>query len=302
MSSTRAKLFNHLLRILTARRLDPNADPRLLRQRLDRLIERFNRPLRHARAEPLDVEGIAAEWVVPDTEIPGRFLLYLHGGGYIFCNPRTHRSIVSNMARAARTRALVIDYRLAPEHPFPAAVEDTLKAYRWLLSQGADPASIAIAGDSAGGGLSLALLLALRDKGEPLPAGAALLSPWTDLAASGWTHVTHARLDPMLGLDGLLLAARHYLQGAVPTDPLASPLFGRLEGLPPLAIHVGDREILLDDSLRLAEKARAAGVAVDLKVWHGLPHVFQAASFLPEARLSLGQLGEFLDARMKAAP
>ncbi len=302
MASARARLFDRFLRILTARRLDPDLDPRILRARLNRLVQMFDGgKIEGARVEEIDVAGIATERIVPDTEISGRTLLYLHGGGYAVCGPRTHRRLVAGLARRSKARAFVIDYRLAPEHPFPAAVEDACKAYRWLLSEGTDPARMTIAGDSAGGGLALALLMSLRDAGEPLPAGAALLSPWTDLAASGWSHLTHARRDPMLSVDGLLLAARHYLQGASPTTPLASPLYGEFGRLPPLFIHVGGNEILLDDSLRLAEKARAAGVAVEVKVWPDLPHVFQAAGFLPEARLSLAEIGGWLEGRMSHA-
>lgn len=302
MASTRARLFDRLLRILTARRLDPHLDPRILRARLNRLVRMFGGgKLKGVRVDEIDVAGIAAERIIPDTEILGRTLLYLHGGGYAVCGPRTHRRLVAALARRSKARAFVIDYRLAPEHPFPAAVEDACKAYRWLVSQGADPARMTVAGDSAGGGLALALLMSLRDAGEPLPAGAALLSPWTDLAASGWSHLTRARRDPMLSVDGLLLAARHYLQGVSPTTPLASPLYGEFERLPPLFIHVGGNEILLDDSLRVAEKARSAGVTVEVKVWPGLPHVFQAAGFLPEARLSITEIGGFLEGRMSNA-
>lgn len=303
MASIRSVLLDRVLRILTARRLDPHMDPRILRAKLDRLALRFGGKGRiaHGHVEAADVAGIPAEWIIPDRENQEGVLLYLHGGGYTVCSPKTHRGLVADIAVKAGMRALVIDYRLAPEHPFPAAVEDACKAYRWLLAQGIDPAHITVAGDSAGGGLTLALLISLRDAGDPLPAGAALLSPWTDLAMSGWTHVTHARRDPMLSIEGALLAARHYLQGASPTDPLASPLYARLDGLPPLFIHVGGNEILLDDSIRLAGLARAAGVPVELKIWPGLPHVFQAFAFLPEARASRAEIAVFLAGRAGAA-
>ncbi len=303
MASIRHVLLDRFLRILTARRIDPYMEPRILRARLEKLVTRFGGSgrIRGCRIEPVDIAGMAAEWIVPDTERQGDVLLYLHGGGYAICSPRTHRGLVADIAVKAGTKALVIDYRLAPEHPFPAAVEDACRAYRWLLAQGIDPAHITVAGDSAGGGLALALLLSLRDAGDPLPAGAALLSPWTDLAMSGWTHVTHARRDPMLSVEGALLAARHYLQNASPTDPLASPLYGRLKGLPPLLVHVGGNEILLDDSLRLAERARAAGVSVEIKIWPDLPHVFQAFAFLPEARASRIEIARFLADCMSVA-
>jgi acetyl esterase/lipase len=300
MASARSRILNLVLRVLTARPIDPAADPRLLRDRLNRLARRFTGKTRGIRVEKADIAGLPAEWLIPEAN-GGGTLLYLHGGGYVICGPETHRPMVAALARGAKARALVIDYRLAPEHPFPAAVEDACKAYRWLLAQGVAPETITVAGDSAGGGLTLALLLSLRDAGDPMPAGAALLSPWTDLAMSGWTHVTHGKIDPMLSVEGALLATRHYLQGASPTDPLASPLYGRYEGLPPLLIHVGGNEILLDDSVRVAERARSAGVPVEIRIWQGMPHVFQAFRFLPEARASLVEIGAFLGSHMTSA-
>ncbi len=298
MATFRSRILDRMLRLLTARPIDPKADPAVMRDKVNRLAKRFGRKVKDIDVRPFDLDGMPAEWLVPKgvkdsaTETP--VLLYLHGGGYILCSPDTHRPLIATLAKKSGQRALVIDYRLAPEHPFPAAIEDALKAYRWLLAQGTPASSITVAGDSAGGGLTLALLLSLRDAGEPMPAGAALLSPWTDLAMSGWSHITHAKRDPMLSVEAALLGARHYLGPVSPTNPLASPLYAKLDGLPPLAIHVGGNEILLDDSLRLADRARAAGVEVEVKVWPDLPHVFQAASFLPEARQSLGELAEFL--------
>lgn len=299
MATVKSWMLDRLLRLLTARPLDPHADPRVIRERLNRLAVRFSGKTQGVDVEKFNIQGLPAEWLVPHTPDQNGTLLYLHGGGYVVCGPDTHRPMVAALARNAKTRALVIDYRLAPEHPFPAAVEDALKAYRWLVAQGTPPESITVAGDSAGGGLTLALLLSLRDAGDPLPAGAALLSPWTDLTMSGWTHVTNRKRDPMLSTEGALLASHHYLAGASPSDPLASPLYGRFEGLPPLFIHVGGNEILLDDSLRLAERARAAGVSVEIKVWPDLPHVFQAFRFLPETRASLSLIAAFLKASME---
>jgi acetyl esterase/lipase len=298
MASFRSLIVDRVLRVLTARPLDPNADPRLVREKLNRLALRFAGKTPGIRLEKIDIDGLPAEWLTPHTADHAGTLLYLHGGGYIVCSPDTHRPMVATLARQANARALVVDYRLAPEHPFPAGIEDALKAWRWLLAQGVPPESITVAGDSAGGGLALALLLSLRDEGGALPAGAALLSPWTDLTMSGWSHVTHRKRDPMLSTEGALLASHHYLAGASPADPLASPFYARLEGLPPLFIHVGGNEILLDDSLRVAEKARAAGVDVEVKVWPGLPHVFQAFHFLPESRASLSSIAAFLKRRM----
>lgn len=297
MAGFRNRILDLVLRLLTARPLDPKADPRIIRRKLDRLAIRFAGTTPGIDVRKIDIEGLPAEWLIPDASGQNGTLLYLHGGGYIVCSPDTHRPMVATLARNANMRALVIDYRLAPEHPFPAGLTDALKAYRWLIAQGTPATSITIAGDSAGGGLTLALLLSLRDAGDPMPAGAALLSPWTDLTMSGWSHVTHRKRDPMLSTEGALLASHHYLAGASPANPLASPLHGRFDGLPPLFIHVGENEILLDDSLRLAERARAAGVAVEIKVWPDVPHVFQAFHFLPEARASLSLIAAFLKAR-----
>lgn len=294
MASIQARLTDRMLRLLVKSRFNPHADPRAIRARTTKLAQRFGGVPPGVRVEKTAVAGVPAEWIHPQIADNGNTLLYLHGGGYSICGPDTHRGLVARLASAAKMRALLLDYRLAPEHPFPAAVEDAYAAYKSLLAEGADPSRLTIAGDSAGGGLTLALLMKLRDAGEPLPAGAALLSPWTDLAMSGWSHITHGRLDPMLSLDAALTAARHYLQDASPTEPLASPLYGNFEGLPPLLIHVGANEILLDDSRRVAEKAQAAGVEVTLRVWPGLPHVFQAFPQLPEARASVAELGTFL--------
>ncbi|MEQ8283319.1 MAG: alpha/beta hydrolase [Parvibaculum sp.] len=300
MASIQARLTDRMLRLLVKSRFDPHADPRAIRARTTRLAQRFGGVPQGGRVEKTMVAGVPAEWVHPQIADNGNTLLYLHGGGYSICGPDTHRGLVARLASAAKMRALLLDYRLAPEHPFPAAVEDAYAAYKSLLAEGTDPSRLTIAGDSAGGGLTLALLMKLRDAGEPLPAGAALLSPWTDLAMSGWTHITHGRLDPMLSLDAALTAARHYLQDASPTDPLASPLYGDFADLPALLIHVGANEILLDDSRRVAEKAQTAGVQATLRVWPGLPHVFQAFPLLPEARASVAELGAFLQGRALA--
>jgi acetyl esterase/lipase len=231
---------------------------------------------------------------VPDAGAPIRTLLYLHGGGYYFCSPRSHRSLVFPLAVRAGARAFSLDYRLAPEHPFPAAVDDALAAYRCLLADGMPPDSIVVAGDSAGGGLALALLLALRDAKDALPAAALLFSPWTDLAATGETLVTNDGADPMFRGAAIERATRLYLAGADPRHPYASPLYGDFTGLPPLMIQVGSTEVLLDDARRVAERARAAGCLVEFEVWSKMPHVWQLfAPFIPEARRALDRAAAF---------
>jgi epsilon-lactone hydrolase len=224
-----------------------------------------------------------------------RVLLYLHGGAYQIGSPATLRHLVALISDAARTRVLSVDYRLAPEHPFPAAVDDTLTAYRWLLANGTDPARIAIAGDSAGGGLTLAALVALRDAGVPLPAAAVAMSPWTDLALTGESLRTRAEADFMLQPAGMRETADTYLAGEDPHHPYASPLYADLRGLPPLLIHVGDAEVILDDSTRFAARARDAGVDVTLEVWDEMPHVWHAfAGLLPEADQAVARIGSWL--------
>jgi monoterpene epsilon-lactone hydrolase len=238
---------------------------------------------------------LRGEWVERIDGAHAATILYLHGGGYYFCSPQTHRSIVYGLAKRSAARVFSLDYRLAPENPFPAALDDALAAYRQLIADGAAPESIVIAGDSAGGGLALATLIALRDAGERLPAGALLFSPWTDLAATGASIQTNDGLDPMFQGASIGRAAQLYLGGAPATHPYASPLYADLQGLPPLFMQVGGTEVLLDDSRRVADKARAAGVEVDFSVWPKMPHVWQLwAPFLPEARRALDLAARFV--------
>jgi acetyl esterase/lipase len=228
-------------------------------------------------------------------------LLYLHGGGYFACSPRTHRPITGTYARHG-FEVFVPDYRLAPEHPFPAAVDDALAAWNGLLEQGHVAHRLTVSGDSAGGGLSLALLLTLRDRGQAQPAAAALLSPWTDLAGTGSSVTTNAASDAMFWAPGLIQAGAFYLGNTPPQNPIASPNYADLAGLPPMIIHAGAREMLRDDSTRLAEHAAAAHVPAELKIWPVVPHVWQLAQFVPEARQSLAEMAAFLLRHVNAAP
>jgi acetyl esterase/lipase len=239
---------------------------------------------------------IRAEWVVPDGVDRERVLLYIHGGAFIACSAATHRPLVARLALASRTPALSICYRLAPEHPFPAALEDCLAAYRWLLASGIPPSAIVIGGDSAGGNLTLTTLLALRDSGDPLPAGAFCLSPVTDMVSTGGSRLTKLKSDPIFGdLADAGRLVEPYWQGQDPRNPLISPMYADLRGLPPLLFHVGEDEILLDDSVLFVERARAAGVDARVVVWPGMWHVFQAFfMFVPEAQESINQVGEFI--------
>ncbi|MGY2049785.1 alpha/beta hydrolase [Methylobacterium sp. JK268] len=244
------------------------------------------------------VGGIAGEWAErPGLSADAPRLLYVHGGGFIACSPRTHRPLVGGLARQG-FRIFTPDYRLAPEHPYPAALDDVRAAWLDFAAQG--PA--ALAGESAGGNLLLALMLRLKAEGAPLPAAAAAFSPATDMTGGSPSLTENARREAMLTVESFPMLQEAYLAGHDPADPLVSPLFGDLAGLPPLLLHVGEREILRDDSVRFAEKARAAGVTVALTVWPVVPHAWQfASSFLPEARRSLAETGAFLKRHLAAA-
>jgi acetyl esterase/lipase len=245
------------------------------------------------------VGELDADWVAMPNSANGRVVLYLHGGGYVMGSRRSHRELAARIARDAAARVLVLEYRLAPEHPFPAAVDDATGAYRWLRKQGIAASSIAIAGDSAGGGLTLATLLALRDAGDALPACAVCLSPWTDLEGTGASAQPGGADDPMVTVAALRDMGRIYAGDAL-RNPLAAPLYGSFKGLPPLLIQVGTREVLLDDSTRVADKARAAGVTVRLEIEEGAPHVWQAMPNLPEATDAVKRIGAFVRERIPA--
>ncbi len=242
-----------------------------------------------------------AEWLTPPGAQPGQTLLYIHGGAWCLGSAATHRGLVAKLASACGVRALSINYRLAPEDPFPAALNDCLAAYEWLL--GLAGGKVAVAGDSAGGNLTLALLVALRDAGKPLPVAAAAFSPATDLAMTGESAQTRLHLDPFFANLGPNSIISDYIQSHDPYDPLISPLYADLHGLPPLLIHVGDHEMLLDDSLRFGQRAAAAGVEAVTVVWPGMFHVFQMFDpILPEARKSIAEAATFLRARLNSSP
>ena len=240
--------------------------------------------------------GVAAEWLIPPAVSPGRVVLYLHGGAYVAGSINSHRSIAANIAIAAKARAFIIDYRLAPEHPHPAAVEDAVAVYKWLLSNKVDSKHLAVVGDSAGGGLTLALLISLRDGKIPLPAVGICLSPWTDLAFSGESWKSKAAVDLIVFDIKEREFARLYLGGLDPKTPLASPLYADLKGLPPLLVQVGTNEVLLSECTQMVERAKQAGVNAVLDEWEKMQHVWQfAAGFIPEGRRAIARIGEFID-------
>ena len=265
-----------------------------MRASWDRLFSDV-RDLAPVRRQVVSAGGVPAEWLDGPGARADRAILYLHGGGYVLGGVHSHRDLIARLSAAAGARALGLDYRLAPEAPFPAAVDDAVTAYRFLLAQGVTPAHVAIAGDSAGGGLTAAALVAIRDRKLPLPAAAALLSPWVDLEGTGESLNGGVSDDPMVRKDLVALMAPAYLNGASAREPLASPLHADLRGLPPLLIQAGRREVLLDDSTRFALAAQRAGVDVALEVWPGMIHVWQIfASEFEEGREAIARIGGFL--------
>jgi len=248
------------------------------------------------KIEYVDAGGVPAAWITTPGIINHHVVLYLHGGGYMQGSIKTHQDLTSRISRVAKARALSIDYRLAPEHKFPAALEDVVKAYQWLINdEGILPDNIIIAGDSAGGGLTLATLVKLRDIGIPLPAAAVSLSPWTDLSLTGESCRKNMKIDPLNKLYDAQLFADLYLGTEDPQNPYASPLYADLKGLPPILIQVGSTEILLDDSVRFAERAKEAGIEIELDIWEDMPHVFQTtALFTPEGKQGIEKIGEFI--------
>jgi epsilon-lactone hydrolase len=268
------------------------------RERLD-AIGSTSPPAGDIRLEPIDANGIAAEWSLAPGSDPSKVLLFFHGGGYCSGSIVSHRGMVTEAGRAARARTLAVGYRLAPEHPFPAAIEDARSAYRFLLDQGIAPSKIVIGGDSAGGGLTLALMTSVRDAREPLPACAWLVSPWVDLQMIGASLAEKAVADPLISKSYLEELASAYLAGADPAHPLVSPLNADLAGLAPLLVQVGSAETLLDDAVRIARRAGAADVRVNLEIWPHMIHAWHLwAAQLEAGRRAIASAGAFIRAHL----
>ncbi len=284
--------LNKVLELLKSQPRNPNASVEKMRAGMEKTSEHVARDV---KCEPIRVGDIGAEWIDPPDVASDRVILYLHGGGYVMGSINTHRATIARIARAAKARALALDYRLAPEHKFPAAVDDSLAAYKWLIAQGYKPNKIVIAGDSAGGGLTLAALLAIRDAKLPMAAAGVAISPWADMEGTGDSFKTRADRDPMVGSGNLGGMAKNYVGDQDPKHPLASPIHADYRGLPPLLIQVGDAETLLDDSNRVAARAKAGGVKVDLEVWDDMIHVWHAfAKILPEGQQAIDKIGKFV--------
>ena len=289
-----ATQLDGLVTLLRSRATPPDHDIAQARARFEKTAV-FLGGAPDAKCEKVDAGGVPAEWVMAPGCDSGRAILYLHGGGYAIGSLNTHRRLAYDISAASSAKVLLIDYRLAPEHPFPAAVDDAAAAWRWLLQQGFAPNRMAIAGDSAGGGLTIATLVNLRDLKLGLPACAVTISPWVDLEGLSNSLTTRSKQDPMVQKDGLLWMARMYLNGKDAKSPLAAPLHADLKGLPPTLIQVGTAETLLDDSIRIAEKMHAAGVDARLAIWPNMLHVFPLfAPILSEGRDGCIEIGNFI--------
>ena len=266
-----------------------------MRAGMDQLATMVKLP-KDVKCKPVIAGGVPAEWITTPDIVNQYVILYLHGGGYVAGSIAAYRDLVARISRVSKARILIIDYRLAPEYPFPAALEDAVVAYKWLIStEDIDPKKLIIAGDSAGGGLTLATLVKLRDEGISLPIAAVCLSPWTDLAGTGESIKTKVELDPFVTPENFEISVRAYLGATDSLNFLASPLYANLQGLPPLFIQVGTSELFLDDSVRFAERAKAAGVDVKLEIWSDMIHIFAFfAAFAPESRQGIEQIGEFI--------
>jgi len=296
-ASLRAEMVRLGARWLLKRRGRNDVTIEQMRRRAATVERLVPKPAAGTRTLALYAGGVRADRVSTPLSECCRHVFFLHGGGFIVGSPALYRHFTWRIASAAHARLLVVDYRLAPEHPFPAALDDAVMAYRWLLADGAKPQQIAVMGDSAGGGLTLSLLLRLRDQRIPLPAAAVAMSPWTDLALTGPSLKLNARADPLVSPEQARRFVDYYLAGTDPRSPYASPLYGNPVGLPPTIIQVGSDEVLRDDAVRMADRMHAAGCWVELEIWPRMPHVWHLfAPVMPEARQAIERIGEFVTA------
>jgi len=301
MPSWQSSFFRRFGKVSKPSAADANTDIAELRRQWTYLSDRFGAVPRNAVFEPASLGPIKGEWVRTDASSPNRVILYFHGGGYIAGSPESHRALVAKLAHAAEATAFSAAYRLAPEHVFPAAVRDGIDAYRQLVARGIAPQSIVVAGNGSGGGLAFSVLLAIRNAGLPMPAACVAMSPLADLSLSGWSVLQNARADASLSWPLLFIGARHYLKRGNPCDPYASPVFANFKDFPPIMVHAGSQEMLRDDASRIGDRAAEAGVPVSVEIYDGMQHVFQANPYVPEARVSLQRLGQFIRTRTPVA-
>jgi len=300
MPSWQSSFFDRYLRMAKPRAVDADTDIAEIRRQYAYLSDRFGAIPRDGVFEPVSLGIVKGEWVKTRNSSPNRLILYFHGGGYVSGSPETHRALVAKLAHASEASAFALSYRLAPEYAFPAAVRDGIDAYRQLVGRGLPPQTIVLAGNGAGGGLAFSVLLAIRNAGLPMPAGCLAMSPWADLTLSGWSVMQNAKNDTALTWDLLFVSARHYLKGSNPADPYASPAFANFKDFPPIMVHAGAMEMLKDDASRIGARAADAGVPVSVEIYDGMQHVFQTNSHVPEARVSLQRLGQFVKSRTSA--
>jgi epsilon-lactone hydrolase len=299
MSSIQNYLVRGLLKASGKNKTVENHSIESVRKSLNRITLIAKLP-RGVAFEKTNCDGINCEWAVPVNIKNKGVVLYFHGGAYVSGSLETHRALVGRIARASKTKCLSVEYRLAPENPFPAGLEDAFKTYHWLLKEGYDHKKIVLAGDSAGGGLTIALLLKLRDENAPQPAAGVCMSPWLDLECtgdSGWKLKKH---DPMLKFEFGKIYANYYVPNHDFRNPYASPYYSDPTGLPPIYIQVSGSELILDDSTRFEKKAKAAGVDIKVDVWHKMVHVWQVfGPILPEAMKAIKKLGEYIEQKTK---
>jgi len=299
MPQLQRSLFARAARAARGRNGGADSDIGELRRRLVQVLDRFGPVPAQASFEPAQLGPVKGEWVRVDGASSQCTILYFHGGGFLAGSPEMCRPLVARLCLAAQARAFSLSYRLAPEYVFPAGLRDAVDSYRALLQKGVNPASIVLAGDNAGGGLAFACLLAIRNGGLPMAAACVALSPWVDLSLSGWSMLTNAGSDSALSWELLFRSARHYLKKQSPADPYASPIYGTFRDFPPIMVHAGSLEILKDDASRIGERAAEANVPVSVEIYDGMQHLFQGNTDLPEARVSLQRMGQFI--RSKSA-
>lgn len=287
-------LLNLLLRTTVKWRHGLEVDVGSVRKQVAKLDRQAPSQLPGIKRQQADCGGVSGEWLVPGNHRDNRVLLYIHGGAFVASTPDVHAAMVAPWCQSLQARALMVDYRLAPEHPFPAASDDCFAVYKWLLDQGFESRDIVIAGDSAGGNLVLSTLLRLKAEQLALPACAVLLSPFLDFTLSGKSALTNARRDPIFTSAFAIGIRNHYAPAELHSDPRVSPLLGDFSGLPPMLFQVGSTEMLLDDSVRAAARANDTGVPVQLDIWEALPHVFQTIDALPQAKVAAQRICRFV--------
>jgi acetyl esterase/lipase len=300
MPSWQSALFTRMSRLARPRIVGLETDIEDLRRQYDYLTDRFGPVPAEAVFEPAQCGPVKGEWVRLGSAPAQRLILYFHGGGFVSGSAQTYRPLVARLCQAAQAVAFVPEYRLAPEFPFPAGLRDGLDVYRNLLQRQLSPSSIVLGGDAAGGGLAFACLLAIRNAGLPMPAACVAMSPWADLSLSGWSIMQNAQSDAALSWELLFVSARHYLKKTAPSDPYASPVYSSFHGFPPIMVHAGGHELLRDDASRIGERAAEANVPVSVEIYDSMQHVFQGSPYVPEAKVSLNRLGQFIRAKASA--